>query len=92
MTPLDLLDEGIQELGVSLTSSQSEAFQTYYKELCSWNERVNLTSIIDYHEVQLKHFLDSLTLLLAIDTKQIEYAKIIAVSYTHLTLPTIYSV
>ena len=79
MTPLTLLNKGMQELGVSLTNSQEEAFQIYYNELCSWNERVNLTSIIDYFEVQVKHFLDSLTVLLAIDAREIEYAKVIDV-------------
>ena len=79
MTSLNLLNEGMQELGVPMTSSQEEAFQTYYNELCSWNERINLTSIIDYFEVQVKHFLDSLTLLLAFDAKEIEDAKVIDV-------------
>jgi 16S rRNA (guanine527-N7)-methyltransferase len=30
-----------------------------------WNKRVNLTAITGYEEVQVKHFLDSLTLVLA---------------------------
>ena len=79
MTSLNLLNEGMQELGVPMTSSQEEAFQAYYNELCSWNERINLTSVIDYFEVQVKHFLDSLTLLLAFDAKEIEDAKVIDV-------------
>ena len=79
MTSLNLLNEGMQELGVPMTSSQEEAFQTYYNELCFWNERINLTSVIDYFEVQVKHFLDSLTLLLAFDAKEIEDAKVIDV-------------
>jgi len=30
-----------------------------------WNEQINLTAITDYEEVQLKHFLDSLSVTLA---------------------------
>jgi 16S rRNA (guanine527-N7)-methyltransferase len=41
-------------------------FQTYYEELVAWNDRVNLTAITDYSEVQIKHFLDSLTVTLAL--------------------------
>jgi len=42
------------------------AFQTYYEELIAWNERANLTAITDYQEVQIKHFLDSLSCLLVL--------------------------
>ena len=43
-----------------------EQFETYYRILADWNGRMNLTSVIDYAEVQVKHFLDSLTLLPAL--------------------------
>jgi len=48
-------------LGIDLTSAQIDSFQIYYQELIDWNHRINLTAIIDYHDVQVKHFLDSLT-------------------------------
>ncbi|MCK4721790.1 MAG: class I SAM-dependent methyltransferase, partial [Dehalococcoidia bacterium] len=44
-----------------------EQFETYYQELILWNRRVNLTTIVDYEEVQVKHFLDSLTIVLAVE-------------------------
>jgi 16S rRNA (guanine527-N7)-methyltransferase len=59
------LVEGAQRLGLSLTSEQIERFQAYYNELVDWNRRMNLTAIVDYDEVQIKHFLDSLTVSLA---------------------------
>lgn len=34
-------------------------FQTYYKELITYNEKVNLTAITDEQEVFIKHFFDS---------------------------------
>jgi len=57
-----LLAHGAQRLGLELTPEQLDSFELYYRELTEWNQRVNLTAIIDYEEVQVKHFLDSLTL------------------------------
>lgn len=58
---MDLLARGASELGVRLTAGQLEQFQAYYRELVDWNRRVNLTAVTEYREVQVKHFLDSLT-------------------------------
>jgi 16S rRNA (guanine527-N7)-methyltransferase len=59
---MEKLIAGAQKLGLSLTKEQVTLFQTYYEELIRWNRRVNLTAIVDYEEVQIKHFLDSLTI------------------------------
>ncbi len=59
---MDRLKQGAQELGIELTQGQLEQFETYYHELIDWNKRINLTSITGYEGMQLKHFLDSLTL------------------------------
>lgn len=48
-----------------MSPDQLRAFATYYQELVVWNKRVNLTTITEPAEVQLRHFLDSLTTLLA---------------------------
>jgi 16S rRNA (guanine527-N7)-methyltransferase len=56
------LTRGAHELDIRLEEEQLDRFQVYYSELAQWNKRVNLTSIIQYEEVQVKHFLDSLTL------------------------------
>lgn len=63
---MQLLAQGATELGLSLDASQLQQFQAYYRELADWNDRMNLTSVIDYDEVQVKHYLDSLTLLPAL--------------------------
>ena len=60
-----LLTEGSKALGISLDDRQIDQFQTYYAELAEWNQRINLTSVVDYEEVQVKHFLDSLTVCIA---------------------------
>ena len=57
---------GGKRLGLQLTPEQVGQFETYYRELILWNRKVNLTAIVDYEEVQGKHFLDSLTIVLAV--------------------------
>lgn len=61
-----LVDGAHKLLGLSLTEQQRKAFLIYHQELVSWNERFNLTAITDPDGVQIRHFLDSLSCLLAI--------------------------
>jgi 16S rRNA (guanine527-N7)-methyltransferase len=63
---MELLARGAGELGITLTAHQLAQFEVYYQELARWNQRMNLTAIIQYPEVQVKHFLDSLTAWLAV--------------------------
>jgi 16S rRNA (guanine527-N7)-methyltransferase len=65
MAKMETLKAGAKELGLELSSAQLEQFASYYHELLDWNKRVSLTAITGYEEVQLKHFLDSLTIILA---------------------------
>jgi len=62
---MEKLKAGAKKLGLELTPSQLSRYETYYQELVDWNKRVKLTAITDYEEVQIKHFLDSLTVTLA---------------------------
>jgi 16S rRNA (guanine527-N7)-methyltransferase len=62
---MEKLSSGAAALGLPLNPRQLEQFSSYYRELLSWNRRLNLTRITDYDEVQVKHFLDSLTVILA---------------------------
>jgi 16S rRNA (guanine527-N7)-methyltransferase len=59
------LIEGAKALGIQLSAEQRAAFQIYYEELVAWNQRFNLTAITDYEQVQIRHFLDSLSCLMA---------------------------
>ncbi len=74
---MHLLSQGAPELGLSLDASQLQWFEAYYRELADWNDRMNLTSVIDYGEVQVKHFLDSLTLLPALSHSLAPDARVI---------------
>ena len=62
---MEKLNIGAKKLGLHLTPSQLKQFHIYYQELVEWNKQVNLTAITDYEDVQIKHFLDSLTVTLA---------------------------
>ena len=66
MAIMEKLESGARKLGLHLSPQQLEQFRVYYQELIAWNQRVNLTAITDCEEVQAKHFLDSLTLTLAL--------------------------
>ncbi len=61
---MEKLESGASKLGLQLNPRQLEQFDTYYQELLDWNKRVNLTAITGYEDVQIKHFLDSLTVTL----------------------------
>jgi 16S rRNA (guanine527-N7)-methyltransferase len=64
---MERLIAGAKRLGLDLSPQQVDSFQVYYEELVQWNKRMNLTAIVDYEEVQLKHFLDSLTVALCVE-------------------------
>jgi 16S rRNA (guanine527-N7)-methyltransferase len=60
------LYDGAQQFNLSLTEAQLHAFDRYSQELIIWNERVNLTSIVEPQEIVVKHFLDSLSVYQAL--------------------------
>lgn len=56
----------LNELGISLNSTQKQQFQQYFELLIKWNNKLNLTSITDKAEVYTKHFYDSICLIKAL--------------------------
>jgi 16S rRNA (guanine527-N7)-methyltransferase len=58
---MQLLIEGARRLGFELTERQVQQFGVYFETLVEWNSRMNLTAITDPEGVQVRHFLDSLT-------------------------------
>ncbi len=73
---MEKLINGALHLGLSLTAQQVERFQLYYDELAVWNRKMNLTAIVDYEEVQIKHFLDALTLTMVLSDAPAKVADI----------------
>ncbi len=58
----DLVKKACADIGINLSDSQAEKFEKYYKLLIEWNEKINLTRIVEPEEVAVKHFADSLAL------------------------------
>ena len=56
--------------GIELDDIKLEQFHKYYELLIEWNKNINLTAITEYGDVLTKHFLDSLSIVKAIDCKQ----------------------
>lgn len=52
------------EHGITLTDKQKKQFETYFRLLVEWNEKINLTAITDKEGVYLKHFYDSIAPIL----------------------------
>lgn len=69
MQPYDTkkFELGLQELGISLTEKQVLQFMKYYEILVEWNKVMNLTAITEFDDVIEKHFIDSLSIVRALD-------------------------
>lgn len=61
----------LHELDIRYTNEMLEQFQKYYDILIEWNKVMNLTGITEYEEVISKHFIDSLSIVKAVDMNQI---------------------
>jgi len=59
----------MNSIGIELTNSQLNAFETYYDMLIDRNKVMNLTAITEFDEVMDKHFLDSVYLFRSIELK-----------------------
>ena len=68
---LDILEDGLQEFGLTLTEGQKQQFVRYYEMLVEWNKVMNLTGITEFGEVLNKHFVDSLSIVKALDMENI---------------------
>ena len=55
------LKKNFKALNIDLTDDQAGKFILYYQMLIETNKVMNLTSITDYKDVVLKHFVDSLS-------------------------------
>jgi 16S rRNA (guanine527-N7)-methyltransferase len=61
------LERGLRALDLRLGRDQLDACFWLAAELLDWNRQLNLTAITDPFEVQIKHILDSLTLVPLLD-------------------------
>ena len=58
---MNKLIQGARALGLNLTTAQIDLFGLYLERLRDWSLTANLTSITGPEDIQLKHFVDSLT-------------------------------
>jgi len=49
--------------GLTLTPAHETQFDVLTRELIDWNQRMNLTAITQPHEIAVRHYLDSLSLV-----------------------------
>lgn len=56
------LEIAAKQIEIELTKKQIEKYYNYMNLLLEWNEKINLTAIIEPREIILKHFVDSLTI------------------------------
>ena len=68
----ELVQHTQQQLGLRLSRAQVKALAGYERELIEWNTRFNLTAIRSPQDIRVKHFLDSLTCVLAMRDTPVE--------------------
>ena len=68
---LTILEEGCHELGITLDEVQKKQFTDFYEYLVEKNKVMNLTGITEFQEVLVKHFLDSLACVKAVDMSKV---------------------
>ncbi len=64
---VDKMNNGVKSLGITLSEKQLDQFYQYYELLIEWNKVMNLTAITELDEVIAKHFIDSLSLIRAVE-------------------------
>ena len=52
-----------RDAGTALTSAQLEQLDRYLDELIKWNQKLNLTRIVDRADAEIRHVADALTLV-----------------------------
>lgn len=61
---LNLLVEYAATIPIELSQYQIDSFRTYLNHLQAWNKSTNLTTIINIDDIVIKHFIDSIAVLL----------------------------
>jgi len=63
MGEMQILQDGAREFGGELSENQLALFGRFFKELCSWNRRMNLTGISETRAMIIKLLLEPLVAL-----------------------------
>ena len=68
---LSILEQGCRQLKITLNDAQKKQFTDFYEFLIEKNKVMNLTGITEFQEVLVKHFLDSLACVRAVDMEKV---------------------
>ena len=71
---ITIMNQYLKEYNLELSLKQLEQFQTYYSMLIEWNSFMNLTAITEFHDVMIKHFIDSISLIMGKENDLIQKA------------------
>lgn len=69
---LSLFRQGCEQLQIKLDQNQEKQFLDFYEYLVEKNKVMNLTGITEFQEVIVKHFLDSMACVKAVDMSKIK--------------------
>jgi 16S rRNA (guanine527-N7)-methyltransferase len=64
MSKVDIFKDGAKELKIDISEEELKQFSVYKDLLKEWNEKINITAITDDDEIDIKHFLDSISVLM----------------------------
>lgn len=70
MIARDLLKQNFDAFGWKYTDEIGSRLDQYAEMLVEWNQKINLTAITEPNDIVIKHFIDSLLLLKAVDIPQ----------------------
>ena len=62
----------LNELNIEVTEEKLNKLEKFYELLIDWNNKINLTRIVEKEEVYLKYFYDSLTIVKEVDLNKVE--------------------
>lgn len=60
---MDNLKTLLEKENINIDKEQEEKFELYRNLILQWNEKINLTRILDQEQMNVKHFLDCLLLV-----------------------------
>lgn len=66
----DLMCKSTEDVGMQFSREQYEKFIDFMKLLQEWNEKINLTAIVEDEEIVKKHFIDSIKAFKADEVKK----------------------
>lgn len=70
MSVIEILKNNAAEYGIEVSAELSAKLTKYAELLREWNEKINLTAILDDEGIAVKHFLDCLLVSKAADFKK----------------------